>query len=103
MPADKQNIVYTNRRSKETQSILEKILKTPEEIKVDKAKEQEAQMTAQTKQVQKKSGGQSPRFAPAKEDKQAVELMKKYNSFQGKTPEFVLIQGIVVEAENAAN
>ncbi|MBQ8631526.1 MAG: DEAD/DEAH box helicase [Alphaproteobacteria bacterium] len=103
LPADKQNIVYTNRRSKETQSILEKILKAPEEIKVDKAKEQEAQMTAQTKQVQKKSGGQSPRFAPAKEDKQAVELMKKYNSFQGKTPEFVLIQGIVVEAENAAN
>ncbi|MBP3345927.1 MAG: DEAD/DEAH box helicase [Alphaproteobacteria bacterium] len=103
LPADKQNIVYTNRRSKETQSILEKILKAPEEIKVDKAKEQEAQMTAQTKQVQKKSGGQSPRFAPAKEDKQAVELMKKYNSFQGKTPEFVLIQGIVVEAENTAN
>ena len=103
LPADKQNIVYTNRRSKETQSILEKILKAPEEIKVDKAKEQEAQMTAQTKQVQKQSGGQSPRFAPAKEDKQAVELMKKYNSFQGKTPEFVLIQGIVVEAENAAN
>lgn len=103
LPADKQNIVYTNRRSKETQSILEKILKAPEEIKVDKAKEQEAQMTAQTKQVQKKSGGQSPRFAPAKEDKQAVELMKKCNSFQGKTPEFVLIQGIVVEVENAAN
>jgi len=31
MPADKQNIVYTNRRSKETQSILDKILKAPEE------------------------------------------------------------------------
>ncbi len=103
LPADKQNIVYTNRRSKETQSILEKILKAPEEIKVDKAKEQEAQITAQTKPTQKKNCGQSPRFAPAKEDKQAVELMKKYNSFQGKTPEFVLIQGIVVEAENAAN
>ena len=43
LPADKQNIVYTNRRSKETQSILEKILKAPEEIKVDKNKEQEAQ------------------------------------------------------------
>ena len=43
LPADKQNIVYTNRRSKETQGILDKILKAPEEIKVDKAKEQEAE------------------------------------------------------------
>ena len=32
LPANKQNIVYTNRRSKETQSILEKILKAPQEI-----------------------------------------------------------------------
>lgn len=42
LPADKQNIVFTNRRSKETQDILDKILKTPAEIKVDKNKEQEA-------------------------------------------------------------
>mgnify|MGYP002769305669 FL=1 len=42
LPADKQNIVFTNRRSKETQDILDKILKTPTEIKVDRAKEQEA-------------------------------------------------------------
>ena len=102
LPANKQNIVYTNRRSKETQSILEKILKAPQEIKVDKAKEQEAQMNAQAKPAQKKNASQ-PRFAPAKEDPQAIELMKKYNSFQGKTPEFVLIQGIVVENDSAAN
>lgn len=42
LPADKQNIVFTNRRSKETQDILDKILKTPDEIKVDRAKKQEA-------------------------------------------------------------
>lgn len=42
LPADKQNIVYTNRRSKETQSILDQILQTPEEIKVGRNKEQEA-------------------------------------------------------------
>ena len=42
LPADKQNIVFTNRRSKETQDMLDKILKTPTEIKVDRAKEQEA-------------------------------------------------------------
>ena len=41
LPVDKQNIVFTNRRSKETQSILDKILKTPTEIKVDKNKEDE--------------------------------------------------------------
>ena len=102
LPANKQNIVYTNRRSKETQSILEKILKAPQEIKVDKDKEQEAQMNAQAKPAQKKNASQ-PRFAPAKEDPQAIELMKKYNSFQGKAPQFVLIQGIVVETDSAAN
>ncbi len=42
LPVDKQNIVFTNRRSKETQDILDKILKTPAEIKIDRAKEQEA-------------------------------------------------------------
>lgn len=42
LPADKQNIVFTNRRSKETQDILDKILKTPAEIKIDRNKELEA-------------------------------------------------------------
>lgn len=42
LPAEKQNIVFTNRRSKETQDILDKILQMPEEIKVNKAKELEA-------------------------------------------------------------
>ena len=36
LPAEKQNIVYTNRRSKELQGILDKILKAPEEIKINK-------------------------------------------------------------------
>lgn len=96
LPADKQNIVYTNRRSKETQSILEKILKAPEEIKVDKTKEQEAEINAQAVEAPKCANHQ-PRFVTPRKDKQAIELMKKYNSFQGKTPEFLLIQGIVVE------
>ena len=43
LPAEKQNIVYTNRRSKETQALLDKILQTPEEVKVNKDKEQEAE------------------------------------------------------------
>lgn len=41
LPEDKQNIVYTNRRSKETQALLDKILQTPQEIKVNKTKELE--------------------------------------------------------------
>ena len=42
LPEEKQNIVYTNRRSKETQVLLDKILQTPQEVKVNKDKEQEA-------------------------------------------------------------
>ena len=52
LPVDKQNIVFTNRRSKETQDILDNILKTPAEIKVDRNKEQEAvQNEPQTENV----------------------------------------------------
>lgn len=51
LPVDKQNIVYTNRRSRETQEILEKILQAPEEFKVDKNKEQEASMNAPSNEV----------------------------------------------------
>ena len=114
LPADKQNIVYTNRRSKETQSILEKILKAPEEIKVDKDKEQEASQNNQscenketeansedcnTTRCKKRQQPVSPRFMVPQKDKQAVDLNKKYNSFMGKTPEFILIQGNLAEGE----
>ena len=113
LPADKQNIVYTNRRSRETQSILEKILKAPEEIKVDKAKEQETSHNAQTEQNtqeqaaeenksqrgKKRQQSSSPRFMTPQRDKQAMDLNRKFNSFLGKTPEFVLIQGKLAEGE----
>ena len=96
LPAEKQNIVYTNRRSKETQGILDKILKAPEEVKINKDKEQEAEQNA------------VPTAKPAKnhiakhaeqQDKEAIDLMKKYNSFNGKTPGFLLNKGIVVNQE----
>ena len=109
LPADKQNIVYTNRRSKETQSILEKILKAPEEIKVDKAKEQEAAISSAhqpepkekpaTPTPKAKNAAPVSRFKAPQRDKQAVELAKKHNSFLGKTPEFLLIQGNLAEGE----
>ena len=62
LPADKQNIVYTNRRSRETQDILDKILKAPQEIKVDKAKEQEAQQAAPAATVSKPAEAKTPAF-----------------------------------------
>lgn len=101
LPSEKQNIVYTNRRSKETQSILQKILKAPEEIKVDKNKEQEvdaspkANPQSQQQQPEKKV---RPLFNVV-EDKEALELAKKYNSYNGKTPKFILVKGIIAEGE----
>ncbi len=100
LPAEKQNIVYTNRRSKETQSILEKILKAPEEIKVDKAKEQEAKMNApQPAEKNKKEKTRNAKKQVLNDvlDKESVELAKKHKNFNGKTPEFLLIKGILAE------
>ena len=100
LPADKQNIVYTNRRSRETQGVLDKILKAPEEIKVDKAKEQEAEMTAQSAVPAKaaKTSGSSHNRQPVA-DNEALELVKKYNSFNGKTPNFLINKGLVVNID----
>lgn len=108
LPADKQNIVYTNRRSRETQDVLDKILKAPQEIKVDKTKEQEAAKSAPVaeKQAEALSEAQPAKakstnhhIAQPKRDPEAEALMKKYNSFNGKTPEFILNQGIIVNID----
>lgn len=101
LPSDKQNIVYTNRRSRETQYILDKILQAPEEIKVDKTKEQEAAITAQASGTSdvSQNRGRSCRNFTAQKDEEALELVKKFNSFNGKTPEFVLNKGIIVNID----
>ena len=112
LPAEKQNIVYTNRRSRETQDILDKILKAPEEIKVDKGKEQEAQQASATPVAQEASAVEkSPasaagkpatvnrKFQAPQADKEALEMIKKYNSFNGKTPDFLTYKGIVAYDE----
>ena len=99
LPAEKQNIVYTNRRSKETQGILDKILKAPQEIKVNKDKEQE---TLQPSQPETKKSEKKPtnnRKSQEIKDKEALELIKKYNSFNGKTPQFLLNAGVIVANE----
>ena len=90
MPADKQNIVYTNRRSKETQGILDKILKAPEEIKVDRTKEQEANFVAHGETEAPKDKKSARACKSDNLDKEALSLSKKYNSFLGKTPKFLL-------------
>lgn len=96
LPAEKQNIVYTNRRSKETQNVLEKILKTPEEIKVDKDKELEAQRNSSnsTKPIAKNKTHQQILSII---DDDAVKIAKKTNAFNNKVPEFILIKGILAE------
>ena len=93
LPADKQNIVYTNRRSKETQYILDKILKTPEEIKVDKTKEAEAKNQAAEAGKKCETKAQRSRLHEAKADPEALEIYKKFNSFNGKAPAFLLTIG----------
>lgn len=106
LPADKQNIVYTNRRSKETQEILDKILQTPEEIKIDRDKEREAlQSEESTSAVNEKSTPalpvkeivKAPKETRKKNEKvenakdsQAMELVKKYHTFGRNTPAFLL-------------
>lgn len=100
LPANKQNIVFTTRRSKETQDTLDKILKTPAEIKIDKTKESEVtevqqnEPTLPTKPAATKSrtGNEDKKTCRSNRetDKKAVELAKRYKVFGKKTPTFLL-------------
>lgn len=107
LPADKQNIVFTNRRSKETQSILDKILKTPQEVKVDKNKEQEAvsddecasgdvsqpDATLKQKEIPAERGRRGKNKHTEKkseQDDEALSMVKKYHTFGRMTPAFLL-------------
>jgi superfamily II DNA/RNA helicase len=103
LPADKQNIVYTNRRSKETQEILDQILQTPQEIKIDRNKEQEAiqkeaDLTSKAnKAMPADETVKTPKECKKKQakrenvkDTQALELVKKYHTFGRNTPDFLL-------------
>lgn len=109
LPADKQNIVFTNRRSKETQSILDKILQTPEEIKIDRHREEEAVQSETSQLTVRQDVQKEESVLPRKErqrkgqatqreenntrsgeDEEAVNLMKKHHTFGRKTPAFLL-------------
>lgn len=102
LPADRQNIIYTNRRSKETQSILDKVLQTPAEIKVDRDKQAEAdQESVETTQNIQLAAKQSAAKGSTENqrDYEAVSLMKRYHTFGFKTPEFMLTKVELVEDE----
>lgn len=80
LPAEKQNIVFTNRRSKETQNLLDKILQTPEEIKINKDKEQEAEnedtVKSENIDVKPKEAAAAETKTSKKEDKTAARKNK---------------------------
>ena len=123
LPSEKQNIVYTNRRSKETQTLLDKILQTPEEIKINKDKGLEAEETAAVvaetkKEVMPKEAAHPAPAEPKKEkaskeakaepkkvlprresgkDAEALNLVKKYHTFGRNTPAFLLAATELVE------
>lgn len=115
LPANKQNIVFTTRRSKETQDTLNKILKTPAEIKVDKARESETAEIGQNipeipqKEIraEEKASAEKAARRPAPNakidlkppllDKKALDLSKRYKVFGKKTPTFLLADTKLVE------
>ncbi len=101
LPVNKQNIVFTTRRSKETQDTLNKILKAPAEIKIDKNKESEVKdvqneptLPQETQKPKKKNKDKTPL------DKKAVEIAKKGKAFGFNPPHFLLTECKLMEGED---
>jgi len=97
LPAEKQNIVFTTRRSKETQDTLDKILKTPAEIKIDKNKESEVTEVNQNEPIMPSSSEKPQKEKRSRyqkrvqnQDKKAIDLAHRYKIFGKKTPSFLL-------------
>jgi ATP-dependent RNA helicase RhlE len=101
LPADKQNIVFTTRRSKETQDTLNKILKTPAEIKIDKNKESEVKEVQNEPTLpQKESNHHKKNKDKTPLDKKAIELAKKNKAFGFNPPHFLLTECKLVDGED---
>ncbi len=104
LPAQKQNVVYTNRRSKETQEILSKILQTPAEIKIDKDKEKEVDNSVSISEAKPNENTAKTSVVAAETiDEEAVALADKYKTFGSHTPKFILIKGIMAQGEDNIN
>lgn len=102
LPADKQNIVFTTRRSKETQDTLNKILKTPAEIKIDKNKEQEVAeiLNEPTLPKEKAKKTEKNKKEIKLQDKKALELAKRYKIFGKKAPAYLLTDSKLASEAN---
>ena len=106
LPSDKQNIVFTTRRSKETQDTLNKILKAPAEIKIDKNKESEAKNVQNEPTIpenQKKEKAKTKNsYKKSKDplDRKAVELAKKNKAFGFNPPHFLLVECKLIEGKD---
>ncbi len=101
LPSNKQNIVFTTRRSKETQDTLNKILKTPAEIKIDKNKESEVKDVQNEPTLPKEEPKKNKRFKDKTPlDKKAIELAKKNKAFGFNPPHFLLTECKLVEGED---
>ena len=100
LPSDKQNIVFTTRRSKETQDTLNKILKAPAEIKIDKNKESEVKNVQNEPTIPFKETPK-PKSQKSKDplDKKAVELAKKNKAFGFNPPHFLLVECKLIDGE----
>ncbi len=106
LPEKKQNIIFTNRKSKDTDQILQKILKSPTEIKIAKTYEleavniatEEASSTTQAKD-NKKTSQSKQKSTKAQQtfhaDQKAYELAGKNNTFKGRAPNFLFNKGIL--------
>lgn len=104
LPTDKQNIVFTTRRSKETQDTLNKILKTPAEIKIDKNKESEVKDVQNEPTIPETPIKEAPKSKKTKPkdplDKKAVELAKKNKAFGFNPPHFLLVECKLIDGED---
>ena len=101
LPANKQNIVFTTRRSKETQDTLNKILKTPAEIKIDKNKESEVKDVQNEPTLPKDENKKTKRNKDKTPlDKRAIELAKKNKAFGFNPPHFLLTECKLVDGED---
>ena len=77
LPADKQNIVYTKNKGQEAEITAQSIKTTTEVVK--------------PQVVVRKSNVNC--------DPESMELIEKFNTFNGKTPEFIKVKGLIVNID----
>ena len=100
-------LVPVEKKKAETQSILDKILQTPTEIKINRDKEAEAEadseeqteINKETVKPENKYVTNIQKTSENVHDYEAVSLMKRYRTFGHQTPEFLLTRVELAEDE----